>query len=159
MSEAQQISDIGKRREEAQWRAGLDRIDAERGRSPVFQAGESDLHLRVKRAAVEDLRECRWSREQVAEGLTRLVGREVSIAQLDAMLAESKTHRLPVEWVPAWVRVTGSRRLLELLVAECGMWLADEVEHDLAEIGRLKIEAEKASAREAELRSRVWQRI
>ncbi len=145
MPETKESSDMGRRREEARWKTRLDVEDIEKGGGPfyAFQKGESDLHLAVKRAAVQDLKECRWSRQQIAEGLSTLVGREVSLAQLDAMLADTKIHRMPAEWVPAWVRVTGSRRILDLLCAAAGFWVADADEHDLADLARAELERER----------------
>jgi hypothetical protein len=159
MSDLCCVSDIDRRREEAQWAAGLDRTDIQNGLTPAYIHAEADLKVRVKRAAAQDLKECRWSREEVALGLSKLVGREVSLAQLDAILAETKLHRLPAEWLPAWVRVTGSKRLLEMLCAECGMWLVDATEHDLAELARAQMQQEKNGSRIEALKKRLWERI
>ena len=109
----------------------------------AYHKGDSDLHLAVKRAAVQDLKECRWSRQQIAEGLSTLVGRELSLAQLDAILAETKIHRMPAEWVPAWVRVTGSRRILDLLCAASGFWVADANDRDLADLARAQLDRKR----------------
>ncbi len=159
MSECREFSDISHRRQLALWKDGLDRIEEQQGRGPIYERGDLDLHLRVKRAAAQDLAECRWSREQIAEALSKLVGRDVSLAQIDAITAETKNHRMPAEWVPAWVRVTGSRRLLELLCAESGMWLADAIEHDLAELARAQIQSERVNGKIAELRKRVEAKV
>ena len=161
MSEIDWSSDIHRRREEARWRVDLDQGDLADGRSPFrsYRQDQADLPLLVKRAAAQDLKECRWSREEVAEGLSRLIGRPISLAQIDAMLAETKQHRLPAEWIPAWARVTGSTRILALVCAECGLWLADETEHDLAELARAEMEREKAGARAEELRKRLAEEV
>lgn len=158
MAEIERSSDIDKRREEARWSVGLDRQDGPGGSFYSYEP-RPELHLLVKRVAAQDLKECQWSREEVAIGLSKLVGRRVSQAQIDAMLAESKTHRLPAEWIPAWVRVTGSKRLLELLCAEAGYWLADATEHDLAELSRVEFERQRAEARAAELRKRLMEKL
>ena len=118
-----------------------------------------DLHLWVKRTLIRDIKECQWSREQIACRLLMLTGKVVSLATLDAMVAESKDHRFPAEWIPAWVIATGSRRLLDLLVGEAGFWVADQTEHDLAEFARLRIQTTKNSARADELRRSLWGRI
>jgi hypothetical protein len=131
----------------------------ENGRIPIHELGDQDLHLLIKRIAALDLKECRWSREQVAEGLSKLVGRVVSLAQLDTITAETKSHRLPAEWIPAWVRVTGSTRLLDLLCAESGMWMADETEHDLADLARAQIHQERVSGKIVELKKRVSEKV
>lgn len=155
MSKPGEISDLAKRREEAHWRACLDRRDAEQGRLPFdayYQNDEADLHLRIKRAAALDLKACRYSRTEVADAIGRLIGRPVSTAQIDAIVAESHAHRLPAEWIPAWCRVTGSTRILEMLCAEAGLWLADDTEHDLAELARAELNKHKAAERAAVLR-------
>ena len=159
MPEIQELSDIGQRRQLALWKDGFDRIEVEQGLMPTYERADLDLHLRVKRAAAQDLKGCRWSRQQVTHALSKLVGREVSQAQIDTIIAETKTHRMPAEWIPAWVRVTGSRRLLDLLCAEAGMWLADETEHDLAELARAQIHQERANTRIQELRTRVEAKV
>ena len=114
------------------------------------------LHNAVKRAVAEDLRASKWSREQVAERLTWLVGKTVTLAQVDAIAAETKENRLPAEWVPAWIVATGSQRVLALLCDEAGGWLASERDRKLAELGAEGLRAKKASARIAELESQLW---
>ena len=121
-----------------------------------FEAENHGFDLAVKQAAAQDLKECRWSREEVCLELSRLLAREITVAQIDAMVAETKSHRLPISIVPAWVRVTGSRRLLDLLCTAAGMWLADETDHQFAELGRAGLRAEKLAARAAELKEALW---
>jgi hypothetical protein len=159
MSDAAEFSDIrfstdpdrpiDERREDARHRIAIDHADVDHGRQPFFYARpvESDVRLAVKRAMALDLKECRWSREQVADALSRLIGRSITQVQIDAWVAETKEHRLAAEYVPAWVRVTGSTRVLDLLCAEAGCWLADAVEHDLADYGRSILHREQLTAR------------
>src|SRR5690348_13873491 len=78
----------------------------------------------IKRALVADLRECPLSRAEVAIALSEMAARAVSESQIDAWTAESKPHRIPVEIVGAWVRVLGSRRVLEVLCGGTGFHLA-----------------------------------
>ena len=118
-----------------------------------------DLRRSVKRTLAQDIRECRWSREEIAHRLLMLTGKQVSLATLDAMVADSKEHRFPAEWIPAWVMATGSRRLLDLLVGEAGFSVADQTERDLAQFARLRIQTTKNSARADELRRTLWERI
>lgn len=115
----------------------------------------SAISGKVLAAAAKDLRECRWSREEVAERLSFLLARKITVAQIDALIAESKPHRFPAEWIPAWVKITGSARLLALLCEESGYWLADETEHNLAQLSRTEIERDRADRRVAELRARL----
>ena len=118
-----------------------------------------DLRPLVKRTLAQDIRECRWSRQEISHRLLMLTGRPISIATLDAMVANSKDNRFPAEWIPAWVMATGSRRILDLLVGEAGFSVADQTERDLAQFARLRIQTTKNSARADELRRSLWERI
>lgn len=114
-----------------------------------------DLHLAIKKALATDIKECCWSREQIVQRLALLTGRPVGISTLDAMVAETKDHRFPAEWIPAWVLSTGSTRLLNLLCSESGLFLSDATEHDLAELARLNIATRQATKRAEKLRQRL----
>jgi len=154
MSESEFSSAILKRREEARWRAYLDRHDIEQGRLPfdAYRPADGDLHVRVKQAAALDIKDCKYSRNQIADGLSRLTGKPVTVAQIDAAVAETHSHRIPAEWLPAWSRVTGSTRILEMLAAEIGMWLSDATDHDLADLARAELQQQNAARRAATLR-------
>lgn len=101
------------------------------------------LAVAVKQAAAEDLRGCKWSREQVAEQLSAALQRNITIAQIDAVLSETHAHRFPLEWLPMWIRITGSRRLLELVCEASSLRVAEPTEMDLAEFARLSLRAEQ----------------
>jgi hypothetical protein len=115
-----------------------------------------DMDLAVKQAAALDLKDCKYSREQICLDLTALLGRNITVAQLDAIVAESKDHRFPLSMLPAWIKITGSVRILHLLCAASGLWLADETEHDFAELGKAGLRAEKLASRTAELKEALW---
>src|ERR1035441_7803548 len=69
---------------------------------------------RVRKALKQDMAECRLSREEVAIRLSVRMGR-IGVAILDAYVAESKPHKFPAELIPAWIEVTRSRRILDVL--------------------------------------------
>lgn len=118
-----------------------------------------DVAIRIKRALVQDLRECRLSRAEVALQLSSGCGRTISEAQIDSYTAETKTHRIPIELVPAWVGVTGSRRLLDLLCGEAGLFVATAKERDLAEFGRQQILKEKAERSLQAVKEKLWHEV
>ncbi len=118
-----------------------------------------DFNAAIRAAASEDLKSCTWKREVVAESLSMALGRTITVAQIDAVTAPTKPHRFPAEWIPAWVKITGSRRILDLLCSGVGLYLADETERALAEYGRAAIEREKAAERTENLRKRLWGRV
>jgi hypothetical protein len=106
---------------------------------------------RIRRALREDLAECRLSREDLAVRLTVRMGR-VSVALINAWVAESKVNRFPADLVPAWTQVTGSRRLLELLCGEAGLALATREDCEFAELGRTNLRGRK-------LTQKLWELI
>jgi len=161
MSDENVFSDIDRRREAAGWKRAIDRVAREMGQPPFrgYESGEADIGAMLRRVAARDLAECPLSREQVAEGLSKLLGRDVSRAMVDAVVAETHPHRFAAEWIPAWVRVTGSIRLLELITAECGLWTADADQHELAEYGRSALQRDKLDDKLTALKRRLAERI
>jgi len=101
----------------------------------------------VRQAILTDLRESRLSRDQIAIDVSRETGRTVSRAMIDAFVAETKPHRFPAELIPAWTRVTGSRRLLDLLCSNLGLSVATEEDRDFAQLGRTRLLDEKLTRR------------
>lgn len=126
---------------------------------PSSAGTQQNFDAEIRAAAAEDLKTCPWKREVVAEALSMELGRTITVAQIDAVVAATKPHRFPAEWIPAWTKITGSRRILELLARGADLYVVDETEHALAEYGRAAIEKEKAAARAAELRERIWGRV
>ncbi len=117
------------------------------------------LDIEFKRLAVKDLKECRWSREEVCIRVSHLVGRQITTAMLDAFLAESKTHRMPASMIPAWVQVTGSHRLLKFLCESLGMYLVDQDQHDLIKFGSMTLQVEKAQREVSNLKAQLWDKV
>jgi hypothetical protein len=123
--------------------------------SPPLISDSSNLSVSVKKAMVQDIRECRLSRPQISERLSGLVGVPVSVAMLDAYTADTKPHRFPAAWIPAWVRITGSRRILAALCERAGFTLADRTEHRFAELGRTYLRRRKDEQAIADLGSEL----
>jgi hypothetical protein len=116
--------------------------------APVF-AGTSAI---VRDALLRDLKGCLLSREEVAVRLSKQVGRPITTAQIDAFVAESKPHRFPAELVPAWIAITGSRRLLDALARQIGLSVATQEDRDFADLGRAAVQRKK-------LERKLWERI
>jgi hypothetical protein len=106
----------------------------------------------VRGALQQDLKGCGKSRDQVAFELGFALGKAISVEMIDAFVAPSKKmHRFPAEWIPAWIEVTGSRRLIEALCGVVGLSVATEDDRDFAELGR-------ATLRKQRLAEKLWQR-
>jgi len=73
-----------------------------------------DISEAVKQAARLDLAAAKYSAEEIALAMSGLLGREVTAEQLDGFV-QAGAMSMPVHLVPAWVRVTGSRRILDVL--------------------------------------------
>lgn len=117
--------------------------DIEMGASAAFAWTSAS----VRTALQADLKGCGKSRDQVAAELSFALGKAITVEQIDAFVAPSKPHRFPAEWIPAWVEVTGSKRLLTLLCEAMGLSLATSEDRDFAELGRTHLRKQKLTER------------
>jgi hypothetical protein len=98
------------------------------------------------RAALAGLFKGGFSREAIAERMSHLVGREVTVAMLDTYTADSKrNHRFPAAWIPALCAATGDARLLQYLVQRTGYRMISQEEEQLLELGRMFLEQQVAT--------------
>lgn len=112
------------------------------------------LDVDIKRSLQRDIKECHWSREQIALRLSLHAGRTVTVAQINAYTAETKPHRFPLELLPAWIAATGSRRLLDVIVPLSGPYvIADESDQKLANYARALLERDAVATRLDNLRA------
>jgi len=109
--------------------------------------GMTSLTLAIKRAMAEDAR--KFSRPILCDRLSALLGVNVSMAMLNDYIAESKTHRFPAAWIPAWIEVTESRTVLDLIVGATPYWIGDKEALRLMKLGRAH-EAKRDAEREIE---------
>jgi hypothetical protein len=128
--------------------------------APEINVSGDEMSIVIKATLTNDLRDCAFSRAEVAQSLSKLAGRAITEAMLDAFTAESKVgHRFPAELIAPWVRVTGSERLLLLFCQWTGFCLSNEMEQQFAELGRAQIQKEKAEARVAALKGELWRAV
>lgn len=91
----------------------------------------------IRGVLVEAIRNSGKSRPQIADEMTRLVGREITERALNAYTAESKEdHRWPAELTRAFCCATGDDRLLRVLAEASGLRVITEEENHLLELGR-----------------------
>jgi hypothetical protein len=101
--------------------------------------GSFNVHLQIKSIVTETLKACPMSRFEVAAGMSELLGVEVTKFMLDTWTAESKEdHRFPLEYAPAFCRVTGDYRLLRFICETAGCYMVEGEEILLTEKGRLQ---------------------
>jgi len=77
----------------------------------------NDIRVYLRRA----IKQCIYSREQIAERMSLLTGKNITKAQLDSWTAESKrAHNFPTAYLPAFVISCDSMELMEFLCKESG---------------------------------------
>lgn len=119
--------------------------------------GALDIGLRLRETlalvlhdAIDPVTGERMDRFAVAIALSRLCGRDVTKNMLDRFTAPSaEDWRFPAELIPALVKATGDRRLLELLAELCEARVVVGAEVWEAELGRISSLKKDLSEREA----------
>lgn len=107
-------------------------------------AGGMDLDGALRAAICDAIKHCDHDRIGVAAEMSRLTGRHISKAMLDAYTGESREdHNLPFRYAAAFEVATGSYCLTQLLAKQRGCKVLVGEEALLAELGRLdQMEAE-----------------
>ncbi len=85
--------------------------------------GAANVRERLRLAMCAAIKQCPWSRWEIAGKMSHLLGQEISKYSLDAWTAESKDgHRLPAEYLPAFCQVTGDNGPLQMLAETAGLF-------------------------------------
>jgi len=109
--------------------------------------GSLNIELRMRQALSEALKQCRLSAHQIAGEMSHLLGETVTADMLYTWTAESKTkHQIWGARLPAFCRVTGDRRPLEILAEATGLFTLPGPEALRAEIQRLDEQAKEIRA-------------
>lgn len=99
---------------------------------------------------------CSKSREQVAEEMTWLVGREITVRFLNGVTAESQEeYHWHADLDRAFCSVVGDDRLLTCRAELAGLHVIDEVGWHLLELGREYLREKEACANRAALETRL----
>lgn len=111
------------------------------------ETGNWDLHMR--RLLKSALAASPLSIDQVAEGLTALSGRAISVSMIYSWTGQSRPHRLPAELIPAINRVVGNTILLQGLAEASGCRITEPRDLQLARLGQLTLIIRYAQAEQA----------
>lgn len=98
--------------------------------------GALDIDTSVRALVADAIRRSSKSREQIADDMSYLTGRSVTKTMLDCYTAESKEHRFPVVFLPAFCKSTGDCRLLDLLSQHLGLSMITPRESQLLDVAR-----------------------
>jgi hypothetical protein len=113
-------------------------------RQEARSPGSLDIRKQLKAALSDDLRHAKdelgreLSRAQVAARMTDLVHEEITGTTIDNWTAASHAHRLPADYLPAWIQATGGQRAAaETISRYSGLFLLPGPEALRAEIQKL----------------------
>lgn len=122
--------------------------------------GSLDLDEAVARSLRVAFREGSKSREAIAEEMSRLMGRPVTVRMLDNFTAESHPrHRFPAAWLPAFCIAAADTEcgVIRLLIEAAGYHMIGDKEAMLIEFARATLAKKEATEKieelETELRS------
>ena len=87
------------------------------------------------------IRQAPKSREVIAEEMSELTGCTISVHQVNNWTAESHSHRIPGEWVPAFCEVTQDFGPMRLLAETAGVYTLPGPDALRAEIQKLDEDA------------------
>lgn len=105
--------------------------------APAEEPGALQYDQRMRQLLNEAIKRCVLDRDEIAERVTRLVGRSITKAQIDAWTGASRPHRFPGDLIPAMCVVLGNVVLLEGLAEAAGCKLIERNELQLARLGQL----------------------
>ena len=115
--------------------------------------GSLACSVEVAHTMSEALRACGRDRYEVAARMSRSLGREVTVAMLNAYTAESReTHNVSLERAIAFDTATDTFALLQLHARKCGATVLRGADCYLAELGRIESQRRELAERERALR-------
>ena len=121
----------------------------------LFERPGLNIQSRLKAAIREALRECKLSREQVADRMTEIAkieglrppgnAKAISKSTLDKWAGEAGNHHIPLSILPIFCSVTGSDQPLKVLTAPLGLKVINNEESKLLEWARAERRRRKAT--------------
>lgn len=120
---------------------------AEEMRRQPLDEGSLNIELRLRRALSEAIKASPLGIHQIAGEMSHLLGETITADMLYTWTAESKTkHQIWAGRLPAFCRVTGDRRPLEIIAEMAGLFTLPGPEALRAEIQRLDEQAREIRA-------------
>jgi len=95
----------------------------------------------------------RYSREQMADLVTALLGRKLTAARLNDWLAPANRNRMPADVLVACCYILGDFEPLDILLAVVGRVTADKRDQAFADLGRIQLERESLKQQEDRARA------
>lgn len=108
--------------------------------------GQCNVESALRQAMSDAVKQCPLSIHQIAGEMSHLLGESITADMIYSWTSESKTkHQVWGTRLPAFCRVTGCRRPMEILVQASGMYCLPGPEALRSEIQRLREDEQKAA--------------
>jgi len=115
-----------------------------------------EFSFRVRASITRTTRKSKFSREQIADKMSELMGRKITASTIYNFSSESHhDHRFPAELLPFWIKATGDNSILELLAEASGCQVLSGQEALYADLARLDRQAEEIKRKRAVIRSKL----
>ncbi len=108
--------------------------------------GSANITERLRLAVANALNHPTKSRWNIAGEMSHLLGIEISKYQLDGWAAESKAHRIPVDYAAAFCLATENLELFNIIAASLNVFVMPGIDALRCEIQRKAEEARKIMA-------------
>lgn len=111
--------------------------------------GSLDIRTQFKESLADDLRHAcdesgkELSRADVAARMSNLLAEEITETTINNWTAQSHPHRLPADYIPAWVSATGQRAAAAIISRYSGLFMLPGPEALRAEIQKLEEEEKR----------------
>jgi len=118
----------------------------------------------LKTSMRQTLKDSRWSREQVVDRMNEIAAREklkvgraarITVALLDAWVAESKGNVIPLGLLPVFCVAAESLSALEVLAACCQAKVVGERDARILEAAKLDLAVKRLSTRRRKLQREI----
>ena len=112
-----------------------------------------NIDLPIREALSGAIKECQYSRYQIAARMSELLAIEVTKSMIDSWTADSRegVNRFPACYLPAFCHVVGSLEPLRIMADLLGTYVIQGMEAVLTELARVRIQKKKLSERERAL--------
>lgn len=150
---------MSNRRENLDRQMGLEDIAADFAADyqepEILEDGACDIRPQLRGIMNEIIRESKRSREEIADEMTRLVLAKISVAQINSWTREARPRYIPLEYIFAFEKATGSMGITEYLCKLHQGKFIDKRDGDILDLGFLQIRRQKLAAQAREIKKKL----
>ena len=124
----------------------FDLLSQEKEERTATAVGRLNISARLNTAVRHALKHAGKSREIVADVMTELLGYEVKVTTISNWVAESHSHHIPAEYLPAFCEATKNNEPMRILAEASGLFTLPGPDALRAEIQKLDEEEKRVAA-------------